>query len=109
MYETINSPINYGGLTLKNRIIFAPTSMGLPEDELIARYRAIAAGGCTMIILGDVPVLKHGFGPSLYTKRALPSISALPKPSMRRAACCAHNCTSRIPTSRQCSNTFRAY
>ena len=25
MYETINSPINYGGLELKNRIIFAPT------------------------------------------------------------------------------------
>ncbi|MGO5029623.1 bilirubin reductase [Candidatus Agathobaculum pullicola] len=69
MYETINSPVNYGGLTLKNRIIFAPTSMGLPEDELIARYRTIAAGGCAMIILGDVPVLRHGFGPSLYTKK----------------------------------------
>ena len=69
MYETINSPVNYGGLTLKNRIIFAPTSMGLSEDELIARYRAIAAGGCAMIILCDVPVLKHGFGPSLYTKK----------------------------------------
>lgn len=69
MYETINSPINYGGLTLKNRIIFAPTSMGLPEEELLARYHAIAAGGCAMIILGDVPVLKHGFGPSLYTKK----------------------------------------
>ena len=26
MYETINSPINYGGLELKNRIIFAPTT-----------------------------------------------------------------------------------
>ena len=43
--------------------------MSLSEDELIARYRAIAAGGCAMIILGDVPVLKHGFGPSLYTKK----------------------------------------
>ena len=30
MYETILSPMNYGGLTLKNRIIFAPTTMGLP-------------------------------------------------------------------------------
>jgi 2,4-dienoyl-CoA reductase-like NADH-dependent reductase (Old Yellow Enzyme family) len=27
MYETINSPLNYGGLTLKNRIIFAPTTL----------------------------------------------------------------------------------
>ena len=32
MYETINSPINYGGLELKNRIIFAPTTFGLAED-----------------------------------------------------------------------------
>ena len=34
MYETINSRVTLGGLTLKNRIIFAPTSMGLKEDEL---------------------------------------------------------------------------
>lgn len=31
MYETINSPLNYGGLSLKNRIIFAPTTLGLPR------------------------------------------------------------------------------
>lgn len=69
MYETIGSPVNYGGLTLKNRIIFAPTSMGLPQDELIERLRRIAAGGCAMIIFGDVPVTRHGFGPSLYTAK----------------------------------------
>lgn len=32
MYETINSPINYGELELKNRIIFAPTTFGLSDD-----------------------------------------------------------------------------
>ena len=69
MYETILSPADYGGLTLKNRIIFAPTSMGLPREQWIARLRAIAAGGCAMIIVGDVPVGKHGFGPSLYTEK----------------------------------------
>ncbi len=69
MYETILSPVNYGGLTLKNRIIFAPTSMGLPREQWMARLRAIAAGGCAMIILGDIPVGKHGFGPSLYTPK----------------------------------------
>ena len=69
MYETILSPMNYGGLTLKNRIIFAPTTMGLPQEELEERLRSIAAGGCAMIILGDVPVTKHGFGPSLFTKK----------------------------------------
>ena len=27
MYETINSPINYGGLELKKPIIFSPTTL----------------------------------------------------------------------------------
>lgn len=69
MYETIQSPVNYGGLTLKNRIIFAPTSLGLPKEELIERMREIAAGGCAMIIIGDVPVMPHSFVPSLYDKK----------------------------------------
>ena len=69
MYETIQSPFNYGGLTLKNRILFAPTSLGLSREETLERLRSIAAGGCAMIIVGDVPVLPHGFGPSLYTKK----------------------------------------
>lgn len=69
MYETILSPLNYGGLSLKNRIIFAPTSLGLSQAEQIERLRRIAAGGCAMIIVGDVPVLPHGFGPSLYSKK----------------------------------------
>ncbi len=71
MYDTIRSPLNYGGLTLKNRVIFAPTSLGLPQEELLERLRKIAAGGCAMIIIGDVPVLPHGFGPSLYTKKGM--------------------------------------
>ena len=33
MYETIQSPVNYGGLQLKNRIIFAPTTFGLSDEE----------------------------------------------------------------------------
>lgn len=69
MYEMINSPLDYGGLTLKNRIIFAPTSMGLPRHELLERLGRIAAGGCAMIIIGDVPVLPGGFVPSLYTAK----------------------------------------
>ena len=42
MYETILSPINYGGLQLKNRIIFAPTTFGLSDEEYLARIRSIA-------------------------------------------------------------------
>ena len=77
MYETINSPLNYGGLTLKNRIIFAPTSLGLSQEEQLERLRKIAAGGCAMIIVGDVPVLPHGFGPSLYSKKGFAYYKAL--------------------------------
>ena len=69
MYETINSPINYGGLELKNRIIFAPTTFGLAEDEYFERIRKIAAGGCAMVIIGDVPVGKSQFEKSLFDKK----------------------------------------
>ena len=69
MYEHINSPVNYGGVTLKNPIVFAPTSLGVPQEEMTQRLVRIAQGGCAMIILGDVPVGRHGFGPSLYTKK----------------------------------------
>ena len=58
MYDCIGSPISYGGLKLKNRIIFAPTTMGLPQKQYLQKLRDIAAGGCAMIIIGDVPVGK---------------------------------------------------
>ena len=67
-YETIASPVNLGGLVLKNRIIFAPTSFGLPEERLLEKLRRIAAGGCAMIIVGDVPAGRSPFG-SLYSAR----------------------------------------
>ena len=69
MYETISSPINYGGLVLKNRIIFAPTTFGLAEDEYFEKIRKIAAGGCAMVIIGDVPVGKSLFEKSLFDKK----------------------------------------
>ena len=68
MYETINSPFKLGNVTLKNRIIFAPTSMGLKEEEYLEKLGAIARGGTAMIIIGDVPVLKSPFL-SLYSKK----------------------------------------
>lgn len=77
MYETITSPLNYGGLILKNRIIFAPTSMGLPMEEQVAYLRRLAAGGCAMIIIGDVPVLPGKFGPSLYSKKGFAYYKAM--------------------------------
>ena len=48
MYETINSPFKLGNVTLRNRIIFAPTSMGLKEEEYLEKLGAIARGcSCT--------------------------------------------------------------
>ena len=61
--------MNYGGIRLKNRIIFAPTTLGLKGDAYQAKLQEIARGGCAMIILGDVPVGKHGFGQSLFTAK----------------------------------------
>lgn len=52
MYETIFSPVNLGGLVLKNRIIFAPTTLGLGGEALEEKIRKIAAGGCAMIVIG---------------------------------------------------------
>ena len=71
MYETINSPINYGGLELKNRIIFAPTTFGLSDDAYFEKIRKIAAGGCAMIIIGDVPVGKSQFEKCSPAKEAV--------------------------------------
>lgn len=39
MYETIASPVNYGGIRLKNRIIFAPTTLGLKGEAYQAKLR----------------------------------------------------------------------
>ena len=95
MYKTIASPVNYGGLQLKNRIIFAPTTLGLKNEAYLEKIRQIAAGGCAMVILGDVPVRRFGFGQSLYTRKALPPTAnsrtrfmgktAWPAPSFTRA------------------------
>lgn len=68
MYETIKSPVNYGGMKLKNRIIFAPTSLGLSGEAYEEVIRRTAKGGCAMIIIGDVPVGKYG-PMSLFSKK----------------------------------------
>lgn len=69
MYDAIASPICLGGVQLKNRIIFAPTTLGLPWPQALAQFEAIAAGGCAMLVVGDVPVGKSRFGPNLYSKK----------------------------------------
>lgn len=45
---------------------FAPTTFGMSDEEYLAKIRAIAQGGCAMIIVGDVPVGKSRFEKSLF-------------------------------------------
>ena len=76
-YKITGSPVNYGGMELKNRIIFAPTTMGMRKEEYFEKIKAIASGGCAMIIIGDVPVGKGHFGFSLFGKRGFQYYSEL--------------------------------
>lgn len=57
MYDSLFQPLTLRGLTLKNRIVFAPTSMGLKPDEFVPHIETIAKGGAGLIVIGDVPVL----------------------------------------------------
>lgn len=63
-YPALLSPIRLGNLTLKNRLMSAPTSLAelSPEGRLtpenILYYRLKAAGGCAAVAIGDCIV--HG-------------------------------------------------
>lgn len=63
------TPITLGSLTLKNRIVMAPTSMGLPAEEKAAFLGRVADGGASLIYLGDVGVepVPFGFDCTLFT------------------------------------------
>ena len=49
--ERLFTPCAIGNVKLKNRVVFAPTSLGGHGLEL---YREIAAGGTGLVILPDV-------------------------------------------------------
>lgn len=69
MDKLVLNSIKINQIELKNRVIFAPTSLGLSHKETIEKYREIAKGGVAMIIVGDVPVSKKGFL-SMYNKKS---------------------------------------
>ena len=56
MYQHLLSPLTLRGTTLKNRVILAPTTMGLPPEERAERLLSIARGGTALLILGDMAV-----------------------------------------------------
>lgn len=61
-YKHLFQPLRLAGLTLKNRLLAAPTSMAeLGPEERYSRanldyYRLKAAGGCALVTVGDVIV-----------------------------------------------------
>lgn len=68
-YPNIFQPRKIGGLTLKNSIVFAPTTMGLPKEEQAEKLRRIAASGVALLVLGDISIEPtfHDTGFHLHT------------------------------------------
>lgn len=95
MYEAIGRPLELGNLQLKNRVVFAPTTLGLSEPEQEALLRRIAAGGCALAWVGGVPVGRKGFG-SLFSKKVLSTTGASPPPCTAKDAWRGRSCISQI-------------
>lgn len=63
--EKMFTPLQVSGIRLKNRIVFAPTSMGTAGAEA---YEEIAAGGAGLIVMADLSVVPSMLGaPGLDT------------------------------------------
>ena len=66
MYESLFQPLTVRGLTLKNRIVFAPTSRGLKSGNFLSNIARRDLGGAGLTVKGAVPVLPSPMF-SLYT------------------------------------------
>lgn len=78
-YGLTLSPIEVGSLTLKNRVAFAPTTMGLSPEARAARLVGVARGGTALVTLGDMGVEKsfHASGFDLVTPEGQSACRAL--------------------------------
>ena len=77
-------PIEVGGLTLKNRIMFPPLTTGYEERDgsigarSLAFYERLAKGGAALVVVGDVaPVMTASPTPKLCDDRQIPTFQAL--------------------------------
>lgn len=67
MYDSIFDPIEIRNLQIKNRVAFAPTSLGYDKEEKrIGKLISIAKGGVGLIIIGDISV-RNSFHKSIPT------------------------------------------
>lgn len=77
-------PIQVGGLTLKNRIMFPPLTTGYEErdgsigERSLAFYERLAKGGAAFVVIGDVaPVMTASPTPKLCDDRQIPTFKRL--------------------------------
>ena len=77
-------PIQVGGLTLKNRIMFPPLTTGYEErdgsigERSLAFYERLAKGGTAFVVIGDVaPVMTASPTPKLCDDRQIPTFKRL--------------------------------
>lgn len=68
-YPTLFSPISLGGLTLKNRIVFGPASLGPGRELYFHKIRQIVQGGAGLIITGGLSVIPRRGRDSLYSSK----------------------------------------
>ena len=77
-------PIQVGGLTFKNRIMFPPLTTGYEERDgsigqrSLAFYERLAKGGAGFVVIGDVaPVMTASPTPKLFDDRQIPAFKKL--------------------------------
>lgn len=83
MQNVILQPIEVGGQTFKNRIMFPPLTTGYEKNGMISEqdmgfYTRLAKGGVGYIVLGDVaPINSFSPTPKLFGDSQIPAFKAL--------------------------------
>ena len=83
MQNVILQPIEVGGQTFKNRIMFPPLTTGYEKNGMISEqdmgfYARLAKGGVGYIVLGDVaPINSFSPTPKLFDDSQIPAFKAL--------------------------------
>ena len=83
MENVILQPIEVGGQTFKNRIMFPPLTTGYEKNGMISEqdmgfYTRLAKGGVSYIVMGDVaPINSFSPTPKLFDDSQIPAFKAL--------------------------------
>ena len=84
MENVILQPIEVGGQTFKNRIMFPPLTTGYEKNGMISEqdmgfYTRLAKGGVGYIVLGDVaPINSFSPTPKLFDDSQIPASRSWP-------------------------------